>query len=747
MPTLADILDDERDAEGVFPPAVGAQAEVLADRYALIDEVGRGGMGIVYRARDHELGEMVALKVLKPELADRTVMVDMLRREVRLARRLTHHNIVRVHDLGTSDGQRFLTMELIVGPSLRQRLDDGRLGLHDVWGIFRQVVEGITAAHGEGILHRDLKPENVLLDEVRERVVLTDFGVANLEFETMHDGNGGLVGTPQYMAPEQQRGAQVDHRADLFSVGAMLLEALESVGAAPGEPLRRVAQSCLAPLPSARPPDAQSLARALDDARPPEPSSLPDLDAPRLVLLPLSSDDDVEWAATSVVQHLTQRLARSTGLRLCAPPASRTGLAAADQADLFVRGHAAAHGEHVVLDIEVSTEPSATVAPTWHERRTVSANGLQLASDQLAESIAEHLGISLPDRPAANAATPLPSTFVLGHEGRRRLDAGWYGDLEPALALLHEGLVQDPNHPGLLADYALASARQSFYEAGAGQMLLGRALRAANAAVRLAPSEARPWYALGYVRLQTGDRAGAAAALSRAVQWAPNLWGAQAMLAELLIDAGAIGAARTRLLAILDIDPTNDRGRMDLARLEALLGNYGVARAYLSVPPSRSGRAFHAWLVERVELWSGSRAPTEIDVASLKKAAPEVAPLVQLVELVKEVREAGQWTAPQRAAILAAPPSMPARVRAVKLQCAAEVAGHLGHVEDALDAVDRGVGDGILHDMAWLDHCEALRAVRAHADFPRLRRRVARSAQEVLEAAMKAGLDARSSAA
>ncbi|HEV3190271.1 MAG TPA: protein kinase, partial [Polyangiaceae bacterium] len=183
-------------------------------------------MGTVYKARDNELDVLVALKVLRRDLVDDPGMLMRFRREVKLARRVTHRNVARAHDIGEHEGDRFLTMELVEGESLRQVLErEPRLPVLRVLEIAFAVCEGLDAAHRVGVVHRDLKPDNVLM--ARDgRIVITDFGIARaVEPGVAALTVGTVFGTPGYMAPEQVEGSEApDARADIFALGVILFE-------------------------------------------------------------------------------------------------------------------------------------------------------------------------------------------------------------------------------------------------------------------------------------------------------------------------------------------------------------------------------------------------------------------------------------------------------------------------------------------------------------------------------------------
>jgi serine/threonine protein kinase/tetratricopeptide (TPR) repeat protein len=207
-------------------PSDAAEPRLFAGRYQLLRELGRGGMGVVYRARDTMVGDEVALKTLEIGAAPSPAAVERFRREVRLARRITHPNVARTHDLGDHDGQHYLTMEYIDGHDLAVVLARaGRLTPLKAASFALQICEGLAAAHAAGVVHRDLKPANIII-EVGGRVVLTDFGIARALASDTTARTVGTIGTPAYMAPEQVIGGEVDARADIYAVGLLLFEAL-----------------------------------------------------------------------------------------------------------------------------------------------------------------------------------------------------------------------------------------------------------------------------------------------------------------------------------------------------------------------------------------------------------------------------------------------------------------------------------------------------------------------------------------
>jgi serine/threonine-protein kinase len=212
-------------------PLAQRLAKALGGTYTIEGEIGRGGMGVVYRARDERLQRRVAIKVLPPELAFQDDIRARFMREAQTAARLAHPHIVPIHDVGEHDGLTYFVMGYVDGESLGARIKRrGQLPSEDTRRIMRETADALSAAHAMSVIHRDIKPDNILLDGTRARVMVTDFGIA----KALSSGSGATltsagvaIGTPSYMSPEQAAGEKdIDGRSDLYSLGIVAYQML-----------------------------------------------------------------------------------------------------------------------------------------------------------------------------------------------------------------------------------------------------------------------------------------------------------------------------------------------------------------------------------------------------------------------------------------------------------------------------------------------------------------------------------------
>ena len=191
--------------------------------YKIIEKLGEGGMGVVYKAEDTTLKRTVALKFLPPEQMREPDAKERFLHEAQTAAALSHPNICTIHEIAEHEGSPFIAMEFIDGPSLKDTIEAGPLKLHDALNIAIQAAEGVAVAHDKSIIHRDIKSANIMISDKGQAMIM-DFGLAKSPERTQLTQEGTTLGTIAYMSPEQAQGHTVDHRSDIWSLGVVLYE-------------------------------------------------------------------------------------------------------------------------------------------------------------------------------------------------------------------------------------------------------------------------------------------------------------------------------------------------------------------------------------------------------------------------------------------------------------------------------------------------------------------------------------------
>ncbi len=337
--------------------------------YRIVEKIGEGGMGVVYRAHDERLDRDVAVKVLHEAVAQDADRLARFEREAKAVAKLDHPNILAIHELGAHEGSRFIVTELLDGESLRGRIPPGGMGWQRVAEIGAAIADGLAAAHGKGIVHRDLKPDNIFITS-DGRVKILDFGLAQMQAPVEEEAEtatmtpagtvaGTVMGTLGYMSPEQLRGEPSDARSDIFALGCVLYEMLSgqtaflrnstaettaailmeepppllASGVAVSVQIERIARRCLDKSPEARFQSARDLAFALQQLTStqlpePTPARLQETDSeakPSIAVLPfgnLSADPEQEYFCDGMAEEIINVLAQLDGLRVVARTSS-----------------------------------------------------------------------------------------------------------------------------------------------------------------------------------------------------------------------------------------------------------------------------------------------------------------------------------------------------------------------------------------------------------------------------------------
>lgn len=200
------------------------RGDLFAERYEIIEPLGQGGMGKVFKAYDRKVGEVVALKLIRPEISVNDKAIERFKNELKFARKISHRNVCRMHDMGEEGFFRYITMEYVAGEDLKRFIRRaGTLSAGKAIHVAKQVVEGLAEAHRLGVVHRDLKPQNIMIDQDGNARIM-DFGIARFADAEGMTGSGVMIGTPEYMSPEQAELLDVDARADIYSLGVVLYE-------------------------------------------------------------------------------------------------------------------------------------------------------------------------------------------------------------------------------------------------------------------------------------------------------------------------------------------------------------------------------------------------------------------------------------------------------------------------------------------------------------------------------------------
>jgi serine/threonine-protein kinase len=733
-----------------------ATHEVLGQRFEILGLLGAGGMGNVYKARDLELDEVVALKVLKPELVGAPGSLERFRREVKLARRVTHANVARVFDIGEQGGDKIITMEWIDGEALSALLArEAPLPASRAVLLVGAIAGGVGAAHAAGVVHRDLKPDNVLLAREDGRVVVTDFGIARAVAAAATIGS--FVGTPAYMAPEQVEGANVDERADIYALGVILFEMLTgqlpwhgdsviAVAAArvlrpPPDP-REIAPDIAAPLAEAtlkcmarRPEDRfgsmLEVARALSKISMPavrenattfDPAAPAHASDKRVAVLPfrnLEGTDD--YIADGLTEDLIDRLTIARGLRV----QSRGVVMRYKTLDRDPRDVGRDLGVQVVVEGSVRKAPgrfriNARAVSVedgfqlWAQKFDGDDADLLATNDRVARAVAAALTVDLGESELAARSN---ADAVDAYLRARALYHRFYsGDSRLAIDLFEKALERAPDDPRVIAGWVMSHVRNPL----ATRSDVGELKREAERALRLGPSLPDSHIALATVQYHFGQEAEAVRSALRSLRIAPTA-DAHDLLGRILVEVDS-DDGRRHLEVALALEPNLEFARSALSRFHALRGDWDRAMSIID----KEVRPMSA----RLLLWHRDAKTAEALLATLPTTDDPDRPIHQVVRMLLDVTAHGTRPPPEFHTL---DPNMKPRVNAFRAQLWAELSAALGDVDDAIVALEHCVQSDVF-DVAWLDGCPLFKTLRRDPRVAPFREKFAARAAHVIEA-------------
>lgn len=745
---------------------------MIAGRYRLIEQVGRGGMGAVYRAFDRELDDTVALKVLFQTTTPTPAVLDAFRSEVKLARKVTHPNVARTFDIGEHDGVRFVTLEFIDGVTLRDRLPIGAskpLPQSEVVTIVTAVCLGLEAAHAVGVVHRDLKPENILLGK-DGRIAIVDFGIAGGDVaDDSAPRPAHVLGTPMYLSPEQAEGKHTDQRTDLYSLGALLFEMvtgrqpfsgaslLEVVTARlngpPPDPseyieglapaLRNLVVHLMQREPSLRPSSARAVLEALADLdsaavstrsvrspRVARSGSLPTAtrDVSTVAVLPLAYRGPAEedYLADGLSEDLVDQLAMGGSLRV-RPYGSvlrfaqrQTGVAP-DPAvvgrelgvDIVVEGSIQRIGSQQ-LRVAVRVTNVSDGFQIWAQRFEVPASELLRLSDQIAQAIVTATTGEEPQRPARAASDS--GAIELYLRARHALVRFELNALDQSIQLADEALRLAPDDPAFVVLGARLHTRAWFNGSAASA---ARADQLSRRALELAPDQAEPHFAMAIVEVQRNNIGSAFRHLALALRKNRMLAEAHALVGRLLAELGDVARAQQYLETSYRLEPSDMFLLGDLARIKLLLGDREEGLRLLDRCADLPGHTMWAQIA-RLLSWTG-----DVERAQRWRARPELdQPANLLARVVFDRMISGDLAQDPRRLFNAEgkAAAASARGRVFAYQIIAEVQAGNGDLDAAMRTLEDAVASGLI-DVLWIEGCPYFAPLRArprHAELARV---------------------------
>jgi serine/threonine protein kinase len=762
---LTQMSDDPDRTETTFIPQVVGVGSRFAERYRVEALLGVGATGSVYRVRDEVLEETVALKLLGDPSSDGGAL-ERHRREVRLARRVTHRNVARTFDLGEWQRQRYLTMEYVAGMSLRERMREA-VDPNEALEIIVQIAEGLAVAHRAGVIHRDLKPANVML-EVGGRVVITDFGIAGTR-DAGSDAPAGMIGTPAYMAPEQVVGDPTGPGTDLYALGVILYELLTRELPFTGDSPVALAVARLSQAPRLQGNKAiptpvipllrmlleQQVEHRLSDANElvekaravarelagPAPSSVTtssgslSVSTRAIAVLPFRhhGPPDQRYLSETLGDELIDVLQTMKGLRVSASGATARF---AQQSERDPRAIGEELGVELIVDASVTVSGSririaarlievTSGAQIWSDRYEGTLADVFELQDKMGRRIGEALRLELEH---LFHRAHVPDAAIEAYLRARALGRNdtWTG-MDGAVAQFERSLAIAPAFRLALAGYAVACLR-AWFAATDGRDYAELAHAAVEAARTGASELAETHLAIGMRAVQIGNYHEAASALHEALRIAPTYAAAHDYLGRLQLEAGRPEQGVRHLELAIELDPSLVLCMRDLSRYHALRGDREQCQQWWQrrVQAHPSGELLLQEI--RYAAWFGDHEWMQRITARGRELTHPIGKAMMSCwadPALDEPAMAARWG--QMCATI-----NNQRLRTLLWQGGCEIAAWRGFDELASNHLSQAANE-VLVDLDWMDRCPLLERLRGTAAFVEARKLVATRAAAIWE--------------